>query len=64
LQKADVETPPAAGINRATSSYVSHSHNFAMTQAELQTVLGGGSVVITTSTTEAHEHTFTITKWL
>lgn len=62
LQKAEVETPPAAGINRATSSS-GHTHNFVMTQAELQTVLGGGSAVITVSLADAHIHTFTITKW-
>ncbi|MHB8093759.1 MAG: hypothetical protein ACYDH0_02345 [Candidatus Aminicenantales bacterium] len=63
LQKAEVETPPASGINRATSSSSGHTHNFVMTQAELQTVLGGGSVVITVSLVDAHVHSFTVTKW-
>jgi len=34
-----------------------------MTQAELQTVLGGGSVTVTVSMVDAHVHSFTITKW-
>jgi hypothetical protein len=37
-----------------------------MTQAQLTTVNGGGSVTVTTGSSDvggAHTHTFTITKW-
>ena len=75
IQKADVESPPAAGISGVTSSasassgYSSapHTHTFAVTQAQLQSVMGGGSVVITSGITADatgnHSHDFTIIKW-
>jgi hypothetical protein len=66
IQKAEVESPPAAGISGSTSSTSGHSHSFAMTQAELQSVMGGGTAVITTGSVDSgglHAHTFTITKW-
>jgi hypothetical protein len=66
LDKADVETPPAGGITETTSNNSAHTHSFAMTQAELTTVNGGGSVTVTSGSSDvggAHTHTFTITKW-
>ena len=63
IQRSEVQTPAASGISRQTSSSSAHTHVFAMTQAELQTVLGGGSVVVTTAVADAHTHSFTITKW-
>jgi len=63
IQKTEVDTPPATGINRPTSSASGHSHSFVMAQAELQTVLGGGSVVVTTGEASGHTHDFTIQKW-
>jgi hypothetical protein len=67
LSKTEVQSPPAGGISRATttaSGYVtSHSHTFAMTQAQLQNVMNGGSESVTTSVDLTHSHIFTITKW-
>ena len=63
IQRSEVQAPAASGISRQTSSSSAHTHLFAMTQAELQTVMGGGSVVITTAVADAHTHSFTITKW-
>lgn len=66
LAKADVQTPPMAGISGTTTSNSAHTHSFAMTQAELDTVDGGGSVTVTTGSSDvtgAHTHQFTITKW-
>jgi hypothetical protein len=75
VQKTDVESPPAAGISGITSSAsassgyssVPHTHTYALTQGQLQSVMGGGSVVITSGITADatgnHSHDFTITKW-
>lgn len=66
IQKADVQTPPASGISGNTSTSSGHMHSFEMTQTQLQTVMGGGSVVITTGISSVggdHSHDITITKW-
>jgi hypothetical protein len=63
LQKTEVAAPPAAGINRQTSSGSGHTHAFVMTQAQLQDVLAGTPVNVTTGDTSGHNHDFTITKW-
>jgi len=66
IDKADVQTPPMAGISESTSSSAGHTHSFAMTEAQLTTVNGGGSVTITTGSSDtggAHTHDITITKW-
>jgi hypothetical protein len=34
-----------------------------MTQMELMTCNGGGSVVVTVAIADLHQHSFTITKW-
>jgi hypothetical protein len=34
-----------------------------MTQTQLQTVQGGTSTIVTTSTESGHSHDFTISKW-
>jgi hypothetical protein len=66
LNKTDVQTPPAAGVSGNTSSSSAHVHTFALTQAQLTTVMGGAPVTITTGssvTGGAHTHDITITKW-
>jgi len=66
LDRSEVESPPAAGISRDTSSNaypILHSHVFAMTQAELQSVNSGNTVTISTSVISGHSHTFDIKKW-
>jgi len=63
LSKTEVQSPPAAGISRQTSSSSGHTHTFAMSQDQLSSVNSGGTVVITTSTDSGHSHTFTIQKW-
>lgn len=66
LDKADVQSPPMAGITETTSSNSAHTHSIAMSQAELNTVNGGGTVTVTTGNSDvtgAHTHQFTITKW-
>jgi hypothetical protein len=63
IQKTEVDAPPANGINRQTSTGSGHTHTFIMTQAQLQDVLAGTPVVITSGDTSAHTHDFTISKW-
>ncbi|HMA19042.1 MAG TPA: hypothetical protein VKS03_11435, partial [Thermoanaerobaculia bacterium] len=68
LTPTEVTSPPAGGISMTTSlagaPYIAdHTHSFAMTQAQLTTVNGGGAVTITTGVTLSHTHDFTITKW-
>jgi hypothetical protein len=62
IDKSEVQTPGAGGISRQTSS-TGHTHTFAMTQMELMTCNSGAFVVVTTSVTDLHQHTFTISKW-
>ncbi len=66
IQRAEVETPPAAGIMKTTSSTSAHTHSFAMTEAELTTVNDGTAVVVTSGSSPTggdHTHNFTISKW-
>jgi len=66
LENAEIQSPPSAGISKTTSSVSGHTHSFAMTQAQLATVNGGGSVTVTTGSSDVggtHTHTFTISKW-
>lgn len=68
IAQSEINSPPAAGISRATSVYSGHSHTFTMTQADLTTVMGGGTVTVVTSTEApvyniVHSHTFMISKW-
>jgi len=66
IQRAEVETPPVAGISKTTSSVSAHTHTFDMTEAQLTTVMGGTGVTVATGNSDtggAHTHDFTITKW-
>ena len=63
IQRAEVQTPPAGGISRQTSSGGGHTHTFTMSQAQLQTCMGGGSVTLNDAVTDLHQHSYTITKW-
>ena len=61
-------TGPAQPTDKTftSSSNNGHTHTFAMTQAQLQSVMNGGSVDITTGVSSVggdHSHGFTITKW-
>ena len=66
IERSDVQNPPMAGITETTSSNSSHTHSFAMTQAQLMTCNGGGMVMVMTGSSDvggAHTHNFSITKW-
>jgi len=63
IQRTEVDSPPAGGISRQTSSSSGHTHTFMMSQAQLQTCMGGGSVTVSDSMMNLHQHSYTITKW-
>ena len=56
----DLTAPPAAGTTYTTSFDGGHSHTVTLTQAQLQSINGGGSVTVTTSSPLPHD--FTIVK--
>jgi hypothetical protein len=58
----DLTNPPAAGVTYTTSFDAghTHTHTVVLTQAQLQTINGGGSVTVTTSSPASHN--FTIAK--
>src|SRR5580693_6319512 len=56
----DLTNPPAAGTTYTTSFNDGHDHTVTLTQAQLQTIEGGGSVTVTTSVPFPHD--FTISK--
>jgi hypothetical protein len=66
IQKTEVDTPPAGGISRETSS-AGHTHTFTMSAADLTTVQGGTPVTIETASANGasgpHTHSFAISKW-
>ncbi len=63
IQRTEVESPPAAGISRQTSSSQAHTHTFTMTQAQLQAVKDGQTIRITDSLVSGHTHEYQIQKW-
>jgi hypothetical protein len=56
----DLSAPPTAGVTYTTSTDDGHNHTVVLTQAQLQTIAGGSSVTVTTSTPFPHD--FTIKK--
>jgi len=58
LQVSDLTAPPAAGVNKATSFNTNHSHQVALTSAELDSIQAGNTVTKTTSNDDGHSHTF------
>lgn len=57
---SDLTNPPSAGVTYNTSTDANHSHTVQLSQAQLQSINGGGSVTVTTSAPAAHN--FTIVK--
>jgi uncharacterized lipoprotein YajG len=58
-----IESTPADGYSHATSLVNSHVHTFTLSQSQLQSLKGGATLNIDTSTDSGHFHTFTIQKW-
>ena len=63
IYKSEIENPPAEGISFPTSFSDGHTHNFSMTQAELQSVMSGNRVEVSDSLVRSHSHTYRIEKW-
>jgi hypothetical protein len=62
IQNVVFTTAPAQGVNGATSTTSGHSHDVAVTMAELQAVGAGQTVEVTTTSVGGHAHVFTFTK--
>lgn len=58
LQMTDLTAPPPAGVNETTSFNTNHTHQVALTAAELDSIQAGTTVTKTTSTDDGHSHTF------
>jgi hypothetical protein len=56
----DLTSPPAEGRTYATSTSGAHHHDVTLSQQDLQNLGTGGSVVVTTTSVDAHTHTFRI----
>ncbi len=63
MNRSDIDSPPAGGITRDTSSSAGHSHSVTISQSELMAMQTGASETITTSNVSAHTHDFTFSKW-
>jgi tRNA U34 5-carboxymethylaminomethyl modifying GTPase MnmE/TrmE len=62
LNKADLDTPPAEGISRATSSSANHTHTVTLTKEQLGHIKMGMEQTVKTSIDSGHSHDFTF-KW-
>jgi hypothetical protein len=62
IPSADLTSPPAAGIEGATTAAQLHSHLLTVSQASLQSAAAGQTVKIETSSVAGHTHTFTIVR--
>ena len=58
---ADLTNPPAAGVTYTTST-PDPTHTVTLTQANLQAIQSGQTVMVTTSTDGGHNHTFPLTQ--
>jgi hypothetical protein len=63
LSKDDIDSPPAEGISKATSTDSGHSHKVTLTKEQLANLKNGMKVTIKTSVDGGHDHEFTFSKW-
>ena len=61
---SDLTSPPAAGMTYTTTpaSTDGHTHSVSLSQAQLQAIQAGQSVMVLTSSTESHTHSFAIVR--
>jgi hypothetical protein len=62
VDAATVANPPAQGMTFTTSVSAGHTHTVSLTQAELETIRGGGEVTVMTSITLSHQHQFMLVR--
>jgi hypothetical protein len=62
LDVAAFTAPPAAGVTGSTSVGGGHTHALSITTAQLQSVNGGQSLMVTTQSASGHTHVFTFVK--
>ncbi len=63
LKKTELQSPPAGGISRETTTTNGHTHTFTMSAAQLSQVNNGSVVEVDTAETSSHHHRFTIQSW-
>ncbi len=61
-QATEFSAPPAAGIERDTSTVSEHFHTVELTEADLNSIGSGNTVTKSTSVVGGHSHTFTFKK--
>src|SRR5215813_7405673 len=62
LEKNEITSPPTAGIDRLTTNDLGHTHSVTLTEADLDNINAGMTIVITTSNDDNHTHTFSFHK--
>jgi hypothetical protein len=60
LRIDEIEDPPTAGLNRATSEASGHTHIIILTVDDLERLGNGETVTRETTEAGAHSHTFTL----
>ena len=58
LQLSVIESPPAAGVQPATTNVSAHVHTVVLTEADLLAIRDNATVMKTTSVESAHSHVF------
>jgi hypothetical protein len=58
LSTADIDHPPGAGVDGDTTLSASHVHHVTLTQAQLTQIANGQTVMVQTSSTGGHTHSF------
>jgi hypothetical protein len=61
ISTSNYTSPPADGLTQDTTIAQGHNHTVTLTQAQLATIGGGGTVTVDTSFVGNHLHTFTFT---
>ena len=59
---ADFDAPPVGGFDGSTTQSGGHTHTVTLTQDQLKSIGGGGSVTVSTTVAGGHLHDFTFTR--
>ena len=58
----DLTNPPAGGVTYTTTNAAGHTHMVSLSQAQLQSIQSGQTVMVTTTIAASHTHDYTIQK--
>lgn len=62
ISGADINNPPTEGKTIVTTNVGYHTHTITLTEQDYQTIINGGEVSVTSSTSDGHTHIFVIRK--